>query len=142
MHLKEKPFACELCPYRASRKQHIKVNQTYISPRIINPDNPCISPRSIACYALNISDIHSLLRQSRLRYSLIQSHMETHKRRQLLQGEAGKIKCPQCDYSHDDQFYIDCHVKLHHEGAEKLVCPHCDFSSLTTYRLTSLLIRT
>ena len=64
--------------------------------------------------------------------------METHKRRQLLQGEAGKIKCPQCDYSHDDQFYIDCHVKLHHEGAEKLVCPHCDFSSLTTYRFLFL----
>ena len=25
VHLKEKPFGCELCPYRASRKQHIKV---------------------------------------------------------------------------------------------------------------------
>ena len=71
-------------------------------------------------------NVHSLL--------FFQSHMETHKRRQLLQGEAGKIKCPQCDYSHDDQFYIDCHVKLQHEGAEQLICPHCDFSSQTTYR--------
>ena len=58
----EKRFGCELCPYRAKRRQHIK------------------------------------------------SHMVSHKRRQLLLGEAGKIKCPKCDYSHDDQ--INVNVKL------------------------------
>ena len=83
----EKRFGCELCPYRAKRRQHIK------------------------------------------------SHMVSHKRRQLLLGEAGKIKCPKCDYSHDDQFYVNCHIKLHHEGAGQLICPQCDFSSRTTYRL-------
>ena len=31
VHLKEKPFGCELCPYRASRKQHIKVKQICFS---------------------------------------------------------------------------------------------------------------
>lgn len=85
VHLKEKPYSCEVCPYRASRKQHIK------------------------------------------------SHMETHRRRQE-QGPKGEHECERCDFAHDDKFYLECHVKLQHEGAQVLVCDLCEFSSTTTYR--------
>lgn len=91
VHLKEKPYGCQQCPYRASRKQHLK------------------------------------------------SHMETHKRREE-KGRTGEHKCETCDYSHDDKFYLDCHVKMKHEGVTELNCELCEFISPVAHRWVVFLV--
>ncbi len=79
VHLREKPFGCELCPYRASRKQHIKSHmETHRRRAAAGPRGP---------HQCNICDY------SHAEKFYVESHIK-------MQHEGHeKVECPHCEFS-------------------------------------------
>ena len=130
-----RPYHCQQCDFKASRKDNLKVHVQNKHEGIKYPCQQCD-------YQANSSSnlqAHVKSKHEGIKYLCQQcdyqgsssSNLQVHVKSK---HEGIKYPCQQCDYQATTSFNLQVHVKFKHEGI-KYPCQQCDYQANTSNRL-------
>ncbi|CAB4064165.1 unnamed protein product [Lepeophtheirus salmonis] len=122
VHTHERPFACQLCPYKAKDSSQLTVHL-----RSHTGDSPFICPHE-GC-ASSFKTNSDLKRHVLTIKSNLESHISSNHRK------AGGYQCKLCNFQTDRLTFLKEHKKSH--SSTLLKCALCDFTSTTQMALSA-----